>query len=63
MEKLKWEQVTENDDTWRLRVHNGWLVRYDSDISHDDPVQGRISGLDWRSCMVFVPDRYKLWGI
>ena len=64
MEKPKWEQVTDDGLTWRLRIpDNGWLVRYSDDVVHDLPDKGMEGGWDWRSCMVFVPDKSKVWEI
>ena len=62
MEKLKWEQVTDDGCTWRLRVRGGWLVRYMDDVM-TDMVQGVSAGYEWRSCMVFVLDRKHLWEV
>jgi len=63
--KLKWEQITEDGSTWRLRVLFGWLVRYSDDVVHDrsECGQGLTGGWDWRSCMVFVPDECGIWVI
>jgi len=61
----KWEQVTEDGSTWRLRVPGGWIVRYSDDIIHDQSDLGRgfQSGWDWRSSLVFVSDWNWEWTI
>lgn len=46
-----WEQI--DPETWRLRVWNGWIVRYDT-ISWP---AGEAVG----STMTFVPDMLHQW--
>lgn len=57
---IKWEQITEEGDTWRLPVPGGWIVRYDSPIAI--PLQEGL-GYEWKTCITFVPDLEHLWAI
>ena len=61
----KWEIIDKDQNTSRLRVFGGWLVRYDNPVVHNliNSGHGMAEGWDWRSTMVFVPDPKHLWDL
>ena len=60
-ERKGWEEVAE--DTYRLKVHNGWLVRHDT-VKHINKGSGYSNWGEFGGCcesMTFVVDQTHQW--